>query len=131
MEVILLDTKFMDDTDMQGMGSSRPDYWALKDDNIKDWIKQPDVINAFTSLVLNSYLPERPKMPSCIAKDTKMLRGPVNIKDALSNVVYYTGDESTSVSIQDIKKALEVEGIESEYCCPAVPCLCAGQSNVL
>jgi hypothetical protein len=120
MEVFLFDTKFVDDTDMQDAGSSCPTYWELKNDNIKDLIKQSAVIDAFTYLVLNAYSSERLKMPACVAKDTKGFKvdkGLVTIEKALGKVVCYTGNASDSVSIRDIKAALEKEGVQSECCC--------------
>jgi hypothetical protein len=49
------------------------DFYKLKDDTIKTYIKEEDVISAFTYLILDNFCDEIPSIPSSIKLDTNII----------------------------------------------------------
>lgn len=119
LEVLSFKTKFVQADQFQNRTSRGdcPQNWAQSDDEIKEWIKQPAVLDAFTMLVLGAYSSSRARVPPCVANDTKMFRGveAEPLIDRISEIVSYTGDASDGVWTSQIKKALEQHGTYGEW----------------
>ena len=112
LEVFKFGTTFVDRKEMEERGEACPAHWAAKDDSIKQWIKQPDVIDAFTLLVLSHYKSERQYIPVSVKADTAMFKGPVGVQaiDRVAEIVKHEESETSIVFIDEIKIAMQDAG---------------------
>lgn len=131
LEVFSFGTKFVSQEEIDGReegGRDVPEHWAPADPTIKGWIKNPDVIDAFTRIVLDAYSgPNRQRPPSCVIDDTRMFRGPSTETDMdrIGEILRYVDNPSKKVFSEQIKMALEDSGLLGTSCCfCGVGCVC-------
>jgi len=62
-----------------------PDFYQIKDDDVKGWCKSDYVIDAFTMIILNHYQNIRMKPDKSILKDIEMFKG--DMKEPLDRVL--------------------------------------------
>ena len=131
LEVFSFGTKFVSQEEIDGReegGRDVPEHWAPADPTIKGWIKNPDVIDAFTRIVLDAYSgPNRQRPPSCVIDDTRMFRGPSTETDMdrIGEILWYVDNPSKKVFSEKIKMALEDSGLLGTSCCfCGVGCVC-------
>ena len=128
LEMFSFGTKFVSQEEMDGReegGRDAPEHWAPADPSIKEWIKNPDVIDAFTRVVLHAYSgPNRQRPPACVVDDTRMFRGPSTETDMdrIGEILQYVDDDSKKVFSEQIKMALEDSGLHGMSCCVCVVC---------
>jgi len=110
LEVFDFKTTFVDKSLLQG---KCPTGYRARDDRIKVWIRRPEVIDAFTVLVLESYKAERVKPPPCVENDTKRFLGPIgeSMINRIREVITYVDDPSQKAFTSQMKLALERAGI--------------------
>jgi hypothetical protein len=117
LEVFTFGTKFVSGEEVDSRkegGRDIPDHWAPADPSIKEWIKDPDVIDAFIRIVLEEYSgPIRQRQPACVVDDTRMFRGPCaeTDMDRIGEILQYVDDPSKKVFSEQIKMALEDSGL--------------------
>ena len=122
MEVLYFGAKFVTKEEMDSRiagGRGIPDHWTGADPGIKGWIKNPDVIDAFTRVVLDAYSgPNRQTPPACVVEDTRMFRGPSieTDMDQISEILLYVDNPSSKVFSEQIKMALEDSGLHGMAC---------------
>jgi hypothetical protein len=100
-------------------GRDIPVHWTTADPNIKEWIKNPDVIDAFIRIVLDAYSgPNRQRPPACVIDDTHRFRGPSTETDIdrIGEILKYIDDPSKRVFSEQIKMALEDSGLQGTSC---------------
>jgi hypothetical protein len=130
LEMLSFGTKFASEEEMGSMkeqGRDIPDHWEPSDPNIKELIKDPEVIDAFTLAVLDAYSgPNRQAPPACVVRDTRMFRGPSTETDMnqISEILQYVDDPSRRVFSKDIKAALEDSGLNGTSLCCLCVCVC-------
>ena len=136
LEVISFGTKFVSEEEMDSRkegGRDIPDHWAPANPSIKQWIKNPDVLDAFTRVVLDAYRgPNRKSPPACVVDDTCMFRGPSTETDMdrIGEILQYVDNPSSKVFSEQIKMALEDSGLHGIqlvliWCvCMCVLCAC-------
>ena len=108
LEVFKFKTTFVEKNEMDARGEACPNHWTAKDDSIKQWIKQPQVIDAFTLLILQSYAIGRSSVPPCVKTDTLMFKGPVGVKsiDRVAEVVKYEDNDESIAFTDEMKLAM-------------------------
>lgn len=115
LDVFSFGTKFESaaEIDARKQEGDCPAHWAPADPAIKEWIKLPAVVDAFTRYVLQAYAPERLAAPASVAKDTGLFKGPdtKSMTDRFSEIVKYVDDPSLKVFSEQIKMALEESGV--------------------
>jgi len=130
LEVFSFGTKFVSKEEMDSReegGRAIPDHWALSDPSIKEWIKNPDVVDVFTRIVLDAYSgPNRERPPACVVDNTRMFRGPSTDTDMdrIGEILQYVDDPSKKVFSEQIKMALEDSGLHGKSCCDFFLCVC-------
>lgn len=112
LEVFSFKTTFVEQSKIGRRGEACPKEWKPKDDKIKEWIRQPEVIDAFTMMILESYHSTRLSMPAIVQDDTFLFKGPAAEKpiDRISEIVMYEDDSDSIYFIDEIKIALNEEG---------------------
>jgi hypothetical protein len=102
-------------SEIQKRGDDCPKHWKQEDPNIKRWIQEPAVLDAFTMLVLGAWTIELLPMPPCVAQQTKQFCGSASEKefDRFAEVVQYDANTSCpNLFVDEIKLALEQAGVK-------------------
>ena len=102
-------------SEIQKRGDDCPKHWKPEDPNIKRWIREPAVLDAFTLLVLGAWTTELLPMPLCVAEQTKQFCGSASEKefDRFAEVVQYDANTSCpNLFVDEIKLALEQAGVK-------------------
>eukprot|EP00282_Hemiselmis_andersenii_P034456 CAMPEP_0169456600 /NCGR_PEP_ID=MMETSP1042-20121227/16437_1 /TAXON_ID=464988 /ORGANISM="Hemiselmis andersenii, Strain CCMP1180" /LENGTH=793 /DNA_ID=CAMNT_0009568829 /DNA_START=817 /DNA_END=3197 /DNA_ORIENTATION=- len=113
LEVFQFKNVFMAADVMQEKGDRCPRNWVLQDTSIKNWIRVPEVIDAFTKLVLDAYKKERVSAPPCVKQDTLHFAGSSGemMIDRVREVVSYVDNPGKPVFVKQISMALEKAGV--------------------
>jgi len=115
LEVFDYKTTFVEDSLLQDKKGANncPKNWRVRDSNVKQWICSPEVINAFTRLVLQAYKPDSLPTPPCVQEDTKQFMGPTGeaMIDRVREVIAYVDDPSKKAFTSQMKLALERAGV--------------------
>jgi hypothetical protein len=79
-------------------------FFKLRDDDIKDFIKEDYVLDAFTSIIFDHYMINRPAMPEIMMKDNKLVKGEneESIELVCAKIFQSTPDESAIMSSEDV-----------------------------
>jgi hypothetical protein len=126
LEMLSFGTKFVSKEEMDArkeQGRDIPDHWEPSDPSIKEWIKDAEVIDAFTLAVLDAHGgPNRQAPPACVVGDTRMFRGPSieTDMDQIGEILWYVDYPSRRVFSKEIKAALEDSGLNGT----SLSCLC-------
>ena len=79
----------------------------LGDPSLKDdYLKRPDVQEAFARLICKAYEPEAPPLPKCCVKKALEYTPKKSLKKRLEEVVDITGDENDFVFAAELKECL-------------------------
>ena len=130
LEMLSFETKFVSEEEMDArkeQGSDIPDHWEPSDPSIKELIKDPGIIDAFTLAVLDAYSgPKRQAPPACVVGDTSMLRcqSAETDLDQIGEILRYVDDPSRRIFSKDIKAALEDSGLNGTSLCCLCVCVC-------
>jgi phage/plasmid-associated DNA primase len=73
LEVFDFHSVFVPLSEIQARGASCPKHWKQEDPDIKQWIKRPDVLDAFTKIVLEAWTLDHLPVPQCVSQHTKQL----------------------------------------------------------
>lgn len=91
-----------------------PDFYQVKDEDVKGWCKSDYVIDAFTMIILNHYEVRRMKPDTSIIKDIEMFKG--DIKEPLDKVITkylkHSNNKNDRLHTTDIVKHLSKYGVE-------------------
>ena len=92
------------------------EYYKLKDDNIKDFIKLDRIINAYSWYILNNYLPEAPEEPEEIklSTDTNNQKEKEPIETFIFNNFKNIDDKNEKYHLEDLKDILNNNGYSLE-----------------
>ena len=116
LEVFEFYSAFHPASEIAARGDTCPRHWREADPNIKtEWVPRPDVIDAFTMMVLEAWKPDRLDPPECVAKHTKHFSASASVPeiDRFKEVVKYTPNTTaTKVFTDEIKLALENAGLK-------------------
>jgi hypothetical protein len=115
LEVFNFQTKFVDQETFESAGPKRQRHWMMSDPGLKKWIRQPEVVDAFTHVVLKAYTSTRLLQPECVKQDITNFKGPAaeDIVDRIKEVVVYSPNENDKVFTEQIKLCLEQAGLET------------------
>jgi hypothetical protein len=113
---IKCDNEFHDQADINAMkeqGDAVPANWLAMDHKIDEYIRRPEVIDAFTSVLFNYYKPDRQIPPLRVQEDTASIKGDasVSVEERFANVIIKGGDCDV-LTYKDIQLALINGGME-------------------
>jgi hypothetical protein len=108
LEVFSFPNAFVPAADMLAKGNACPRHWRREDPTIKMWCTDPDVIDAFTLMVLDSYAKAKLAPPDCVSNHTKQFKGASAERDIdrLAEIVKYDPRPSSKVFLDEISLAL-------------------------
>jgi|694.fasta_scaffold55998_2 hypothetical protein len=112
LEVFRFRTTFVEQRELDERKEACPSHWMAQDNDIKTWIRKPEVLDAFTRIVLDSYQTARLTMPDIVREDTLHFKGPAAEKpiDRVASVVKYVDDDDSVCFVDEIKIALQEAG---------------------
>ena len=112
LEVFRFRTTFVEQRELDERKEACPSHWMAQDNDIKTWIRTPEVQDAFTSMVFDSYQTERLTMPDIVREDTLQFKGPAAEKpvDRVASIVKYVDDDDSVCFVDEIKIALQEAG---------------------
>ena len=89
--------------------------WLPKDPELENFIKRPDVIDAFTMLVLRNYTRDKQPPPAIVVEHTNSLKGDAteSMEERFANMVKWTKDHNDVVFYKEIRADLERAGMGS------------------
>jgi hypothetical protein len=98
-------------------GDNCPRHWRVADPKIKtEWIQCPNVIDAFTMMVLEAWKPDLLKPPECVIEHTKHFNGSAGVSeyDRFAEIVKYDPRDTpdTRFFTEEIKLALNDAGLK-------------------
>jgi hypothetical protein len=70
---------FVAEEEWNAVGCHRERHWRLSDPGIKEWVKRPEVLDAFTRVILSSFSPDLKPTPACVREDTSNFKGATSI----------------------------------------------------
>ena len=105
--------------DAQRQSAADPDaataqkHWRVMDHSIDAFIEQPQVVDAFTRLVLMAYTPEILAPPLVVQEDTKSIKGAAaeSQEQRFARIVQHTRDHRDVVFYQEIRRTAEDAGM--------------------
>jgi hypothetical protein len=114
LDVFGFDSAFVSAVEIQARGDKCPKHWKPADPDIKRRIRDPDVIDAFTMLVLEAYTKEMLVPPECVSIHTKKFTGAASVRDIdrIAEVVKYDPNPNSKVFLEEMKLALENAGMQ-------------------
>ena len=112
LEVFRFRTTFVEQRELDERKEACPSHWMAQDNDIKTWIRKPEVLDAFTRIVLDSYQTARLTMPDIVREDTLHFKGPAAEKpiDRVASVVKYVDNDDSVCFVDEIKIALQEAG---------------------
>jgi len=92
LQVFEYNTVFQPSYVIEERGDKCPKHWKVADPDIKKvWIQRPDIIDAFTMMVLGAWKPELLKPPAIVIENTKQFNGAAAVSeyDRFAEIVKY------------------------------------------
>lgn len=88
--------------------------YKIKNDNLKEWCRQPEVIDAFTLGIINAYT-ETVEQPQDIKDFKKDFSVDSTSDDQLDKVFQFTNRHADYLSAQDVRSILKQNGITMSF----------------
>ena len=107
-------TKFVPASEISNRGSSCPLHWKAEDKDIKEWIKQERVIDAFIWILLKAYGDGTINDPPKSVKDFtyQFTEGANRAEvDKVADILKYNADDKSKVLMEEIKHAIKQANI--------------------
>ena len=108
-----LRTEFREPGEITDPSDPRQHNWRPKDHGIDAFIQRPDVVDAFTVLVLEHYTPAIQQPPPIVREDTASIRGPAaeSQEERFRHLVQRTGAPADVLFYKEIRLAAEATGM--------------------
>jgi hypothetical protein len=114
LQVFSFQSAFIPVTEMKQRGNACPRHWKPEDPTIKTWINTPDVVDAFTMIVLEYYDVLKLPVPYCVSKHSDQFKGASSVRDIdrFAEVVKYDPISKRKTFLDEIALALEKAGLK-------------------
>jgi hypothetical protein len=111
LEVFHFTSAFVSKQEMESKGKSCPKHWKEADAVIKTWINTPEVIDAFTMIILGAYS-TKAEVPPVVSGHSDLFKGEsaVHVLDRVAEVVKYD-TSGPNMFTDEVKLKLEDAGI--------------------
>jgi len=98
--------------DIKGRGGTPPANWRLMDHTIDEFIRQPEIIDAFTRMIFEAYTPDRQVLCQRVKEDTNSIKGEasVSVEERFADIIV-RGQPTDVLFIKEIKWTLEECGV--------------------
>jgi hypothetical protein len=117
LQVFEYSTVFQPQYVIDERGDNCPKHWKVADPDIKKvWIQRPDIIDAFTMMVLDAWKPELLKPPAIVIENTKQFNGAAAVSeyDRFVEIVKYNPSNSrdTEFLTEELELILNNAGLK-------------------